>query len=77
MECLGCADNGDYRSVVWMAFLTAPRDYTYTKKGQSEGPECPTQNMGGNPQILHGSLEGVTDLLLGRYAQGLIIKGTR
>ena len=58
-------------------FSDSPRDYTYTKKGQSEGPECPTQNMGGNPRILHGGLEGVTDLLLRRYAQGLIIQGTR
>lgn len=44
----------------------------YTEKGQIEGPECPTQNMGRNPK----SFEGVTGLLLGRYAQGLIIKVT-
>ena len=48
-----------------------------TEKGQTEGPKWPTQNTGGDPRVPQGSLEGVTDVLLGRYSQGLIIRVTR
>lgn len=57
-----------------VAFLQPQRPNR--EKRQIESPECPTQDLGGNPESLDEAFEEVTDLLLGRYVQELNIMVT-
>lgn len=61
-------------TMVWGGLSDSPRD-----RIQQKGDKLMvlnTWNMDGNAESLDGSFERVTDLLLGRYAQGLFITVT-